>query len=71
MRCPKCGTENQQGKIVCRKCGARLRVLAHDQAIVRETEEQLMARVRLDAKRIVWVFAIIVPVTLLIGYLTR
>ncbi len=71
MRCPKCGTENPQGKIVCRKCGTRLRVLAHDQAIVRETDEQLMARVRLDAKRIVWVFAIIVPVTLLIGYLTR
>lgn len=71
MRCPKCGTENPQGKIVCRKCGARLRTLAHDQAIVRESEEQLMARVRLDSQRIIWVFAIVVAVGLLIGYVTR
>ncbi len=71
MRCPKCGTENPRGKIVCRQCGARLRVQPQGAALVRETEAQLMGRVRLDARRIVWVTAIVVAAGLFMGYLTR
>ncbi len=71
MRCPKCGTENPQGKIVCRQCGTRLRVQPQGAALVRETEEQLMDRVRLDTRRIVWVTAFVIAAGLLMGYLTR
>ncbi len=71
MRCPKCGTENPQGKIVCRRCGTRLRVLPQAALLVRETEEQLMERVRGDAVRIIWVGAAVVTAGLVIGYLTR
>ncbi len=71
MRCPKCGTENPQGKIVCRRCGTRLRALPQAALLVRETEEQLMGRVRGDAVRIIWVGAAVVTAGLLIGYLTR
>jgi len=71
MRCPKCGTENPQGKIVCRRCGTRLRALPQAALLVRETEDQLMARVRRDGARILWVFAAVISAGLLIGYLTR
>ncbi len=71
MRCPKCGTENPHGKIVCRRCGTRLRVVQQGGALVRETEEQLMTRVRRDASRIIWVTATVVIVGTLMGYLTR
>ena len=71
MRCPKCGTENPQGKIVCRRCGTRLRTLPQAALLVRETEEKLMERVRGDAVRIIWVGAVVVTAGLLIGYLTR
>ncbi len=71
MRCPKCGAENTQGKIVCRRCGTRLRVLPQAATLVRETEEQLMTRVRQDAQRIIWVVAVVIAAGLVMGYLTR
>ena len=32
MRCPKCGSDNREGRKFCAKCGAPLRVRAHSVA---------------------------------------
>ncbi len=71
MRCPRCGTENPPGKILCRQCGTRLRAQPQGALLIRETDAKLMERVRLDARRIVYVTAVVVAAGLLMGYLTR
>lgn len=71
IRCPNCGTENPAGKIVCRNCGHRLRGAAQSAVAVRETDEQLMTRVRHDVRRIVYVVAIVVAIGLAFGYFVR
>lgn len=70
IRCPNCGTENPIGKIVCRNCGHRLRG-AQVGTVVRETDEQLMSRLRYDVRRIIYVMAIVVAVGLALGYFVR
>lgn len=75
MRCPKCGTDNPQGKIVCRVCGTRLRpgsggadALA---ASVQESDEELRRRVSYDLVRIVWVVGVVIAVGLGLGFLFK
>lgn len=70
MKCPTCGTENPPGKIVCRNCGRRLRAQAGPVA-TQLSEAELVARVRGDALRIVYVAAIVVAVALILGYVIR
>lgn len=70
IRCPNCGTENPVGKIVCRNCGHRLRG-AQATMVARETEAQLMVRVRYDVRRMVYAMAAVVAVGLALGYFFR
>lgn len=74
MRCPRCGTENAAGKIVCRTCGARLRPapVSAAAAVVRgESDEQLRGRLSHDLLRIVWVIAVVIAVGLGLGFLVK
>ncbi|MDR5684296.1 MAG: hypothetical protein QN163_09775 [Armatimonadota bacterium] len=68
MRCARCGTENPQGKIVCRRCGARLRANRQAPApIVRETEQALMIRIRHDLVGVAFAFAVALAVGAALG----
>lgn len=71
MRCPKCGTDNPEGKIICRTCGARLRSSPVQAAAVRESDEELRSRVTYDLTRILWVIAVVIAVGAALGLLTR
>jgi len=73
MRCPRCGVENPEGKIVCRACGARLRaaVAAAGTAGPRETDAELRQRVSYDLTRIVWVAGVVIAVGLGLGFLVK
>ncbi len=75
MRCPKCGSENTDGKILCRTCGTRLRVAA---AAARgqagpayESDEELRRRVSFDLTRVVWVTALVIAAGLALGFLFK
>jgi uncharacterized membrane protein YvbJ len=75
MQCPKCGTENPSGKIICRSCGARLRpassgavASAHGKI---ESDEELRRRVSYDLLRIVWVTAVVIVIGLGLGFLLK
>lgn len=67
MKCPKCGTENPAGKIVCRNCGTRLRVQPGSQAVVRWTDAELMSWVRADVRRLLIVSAIVIAGGIAVG----
>ena len=75
MQCPKCGTENPAGKIICRNCGTRLRPASSGAAPgasgKSETDEELSRRLRSDLLRIVWVVAVVVLVGLGLGLLLK
>ncbi|HLW46249.1 MAG TPA: zinc-ribbon domain-containing protein [bacterium] len=72
MRCPRCGVENPEGKIVCRACGARLRPRgAAAAAAPRETEGELRRWVAYDLTRILWVAGVVIAVGLGLGFLVR
>ena len=74
MQCPKCGTENPAGKIVCRACGARLRTpvaAAPASPVPIESDEELGRRLRYDLWRIVWVVGTVVGVGLVLGFLLK
>lgn len=73
MRCPRCGTDNPEGKIVCRACGARLRPAgsAAGAAAPRETEGELRRRVSYDLTRILWVAGVVIVVGLGLGFLVK
>lgn len=71
MKCPNCGTENPAGKIVCRNCGRRLRPGSHTVGAVVQTEEDLMARVRGDVRRLVVVTVIVVAAGIALGFVIR
>lgn len=65
MRCPNCGHENAHGKIVCARCGTRLRAGAaagpqHDPA-------QFMKYLRGDLVRIAVVTIVVVAAAVLFG----
>jgi uncharacterized membrane protein YvbJ len=68
MRCPRCGTENPERKIVCRKCGARLRPSpAASSPVTQETEGDLMWRLRWDLLRVAGTFALSAAVAVGLG----
>jgi uncharacterized membrane protein YvbJ len=75
MQCPKCGTENPAGKIICRACGARLRPTSAAAASVGpgkvESDEELGRRLSYDLVRIVWVTAVVIVVGLGLGFLVK
>jgi len=73
MQCPKCGSENPTGKIVCRVCGTRLRTAGSGQAALatRESDEELRRRLTYDLLRIVWVTAVVIVVGLALGLLLK
>ncbi|HEV2440188.1 MAG TPA: zinc-ribbon domain-containing protein [bacterium] len=72
MRCPRCGVDNPEGKIVCRACGARLRAAAASGAAApRETEGELRRRVAYDLTRILWVAGVVIAVGLGLGFLVK
>jgi len=74
MRCPRCGVENADGKIVCRACGARLRAAAAGPAAAvapRESDAELRRRVSYDLRRILWVAAVVIAVGLELGFLVH
>ncbi|MDR5695241.1 MAG: zinc ribbon domain-containing protein [Armatimonadota bacterium] len=70
MRCPKCGTENPPGKIVCRKCGVRLRPQATSQESV-IGEEVVVRWVRRDLGQLAVVLVILITCGALLGFLFR
>lgn len=68
MRCPRCGTHNPEGKIVCRKCGARLRPSrAASSPVTQETEAELAWRLRHDLLRVGVTFAAAAGAAVLLG----
>jgi uncharacterized membrane protein YvbJ len=75
MRCPKCGTENAEGKILCRTCGTRLRsaggTAGQAALTTRESDDQLRRRVAYDLTRILWVTAVVIAVGLAMGLLLK
>jgi uncharacterized membrane protein YvbJ len=74
MRCPKCGTENPEGKILCRTCGARLRPGGGGPGhalTTRESDDELRRRVAYDLMRIVWVIAVVIAAGLAMGFLLK
>lgn len=71
MKCPNCGTENAAGKIVCSNCGRRLRPGRQVVGPTVQTEEEMMARVRGDIRRLLVVSAIVVAVGVVLGYVIR
>jgi len=74
MRCPKCGTDNPDSKILCRECGARLRTAAatgKGALPARETGAELRRRVSYDLSRVVWVIAVVIAVGLGLGTLVK
>lgn len=73
MRCPKCGSENPEGKILCRACGARLRPggAGPAAALAPESDEELRRRVSYDLIRIVWVIGVVIAVGLGLGLLLK
>ena len=72
MRCPRCGVENAEGKVMCRACGARLRpAAAAGTGAPRETEGELHRRVSYDLTRILWVAGVVIAVGLGLGFLVK
>lgn len=71
MRCPQCGTDNPPGKIVCRNCGTRLRPGAAAVHLGPISEQDLMARVRTDMRRLLLVTGVVVLIGIVLGILIR
>lgn len=74
MRCPRCGTENPAGRVLCSRCGARLRVgagTAGPSPGSAESNAVLMGRLRTDLVRLAVVTAVVVAVTAALGLLLR
>jgi uncharacterized membrane protein YvbJ len=73
MKCSKCGTENPQGRVLCIKCGTRLRagVAAGTAAATPEAGGILMERLRADLRRLAVVLVIVVAVAAALGLVLR
>ncbi|MDR7556347.1 MAG: hypothetical protein QN157_12180 [Armatimonadota bacterium] len=70
MRCARCGAENPQGKIVCARCGARLRASAGPAAVA-DRPEEFMRWLRADLVRLAVVTAVVAAGALVLGGLLR
>jgi uncharacterized membrane protein YvbJ len=74
MKCPKCGTENPPGRVLCIKCGTRLRTtmaLAGSALATPEATAAMMQRLRGDIRKLIVVFVIIVAVMVALGTILR
>ena len=75
MQCPKCGTDNPTGRILCRACGARLRLASPGAPTVapapHESDQELQRWLTYDLTRIVWVMAVVIGVGLGLGFLLK
>jgi len=70
MRCPKCGQENPAGKIVCGRCGTRLRP-GSGPAPVAATPERFMTWLRSDLIKLGVVLAVVIGLGVVLGTLVR
>jgi len=75
MRCAKCGTENPPGRVLCMRCGTRLRGAA-TAAIgpspgSPEAGAVLMQRLRGDLRRLLVVSAIVAAAAVALGLFLR
>jgi len=70
MRCPKCAQENPTGKIVCSRCGTRLRPGAGP-AMVVVTPERFMTWLRADLVKLAVVLVIVTVMAVALGTLVR
>ncbi len=70
MRCPKCGQENPTGKIVCARCGTRLRPGAGPAAVA-DNPERFMAWLRGDLGRLGVVLVVVIVIAFVLGMLVR
>ncbi|MBI3997479.1 MAG: zinc ribbon domain-containing protein [Armatimonadetes bacterium] len=71
MRCQKCGLENPPGKIVCSRCGTRLRQGTTVAPTTPEHTEAFMTALRADLIRLGVVTAMVVAGSLLLGMVVR
>lgn len=73
MKCPKCGTENPQGRVLCIRCGTRLRVgvAAGTAPAAPDPGAGLMERLRADLRRLAVVVAIVIAVAAALGLILR
>lgn len=70
MRCQRCGTENPAGKIVCSRCGTRLRAAGGPVAVA-DRPEEFMRWLRADLVRLGIVTVIVAVGALVLGSLLR
>jgi uncharacterized membrane protein YvbJ len=72
MRCPKCGSENMAGRVLCVRCGTRLRgAVARAAVPSAEVEGAFMVRLRSDLRRVAVVLVVVVGVAVAMGLLLR
>lgn len=67
MRCPNCGHENAHGKIVCARCGTRLRAGAAAAGGPQHDPQQFMRDLRADLIRLAIVTIVVVAGAILLG----
>ncbi|OFX26865.1 MAG: hypothetical protein A2Z07_03350 [Armatimonadetes bacterium RBG_16_67_12] len=73
MKCPKCGTENPQGRVLCIRCGTRLRARVGPGATLATPDAGagLMERLRADLRRLAVVLVIVIVVAAALGLILR
>ncbi|MDR7418355.1 MAG: zinc ribbon domain-containing protein [Armatimonadota bacterium] len=74
MKCPKCGAENPPGRVLCTKCGTRLRITAATIGGAPATPEAtavMMQRLRGDIRKLVVVFVVVIAVMAALGIFLR
>lgn len=67
MRCPHCGHENAHGKIVCARCGTRLRAGAATAGGPQHDPERFMTTLRADLIRLGIVTIIVIAGAVVLG----
>lgn len=68
MTCARCGLDNPPGKVVCSRCGTRLRPAAVlSGGPVSSSPELFMTRLRGDLVRLALVTAVVVAVAMGLG----
>jgi len=73
MTCPRCGLENPQGKVVCARCGTRLRpaAAAASSGPATANPERFMKWLRGDLVRLAFVTAAVVAAAAVVGMRVR
>jgi uncharacterized membrane protein YvbJ len=73
VKCLNCGTENPQGRVLCVRCGTRLRARAAEGTAqaTPDATAGLMERLRADLRRLAVVVVIVVAVAAALGLILR